>query len=410
VAAAGDVLDEIFERVVESRIFRNRDILSPDYIPERLPHREEEIRRVGSVLAQALRGSRPNNLFIYGLTGTGKTAVTLYVLKRLVDKARQLGVPVDYVYVNTRQRDTPYKVLADIASAVGLRVPFTGLSTAEVYTRLVRALSRTRGVIIVVLDEVDWLVRRRGDDLLYKLTRIGYELPRDAAKVSIVGITNDVRFVEMLDARVRSSLGEEEVVFPPYNAEQLRDILWERAREAFQPGAVDEAVISYCAALAAREHGDARRALDLLRVAGEVAERENAPRVTVEHVRKAWAQLERDRVREVIATLPLHARLVLAAVLQLTRLQPHTTTGELYAAYRAMAREAGVEAVTQRRVSDIVNELDMLGVLNARVVSRGRYGKTKLISLAAEPETVEEALARDPRLRILLEEHGLAIR
>ncbi len=397
-----DVLEEIFERVVESRIFRNRDILSPDYIPDRLPHREEEIRRVGSVLAQALRGSRPNNLFIYGLTGTGKTAVTLYVLKRLREKARQLGVPVDYVYVNTRQRDTPYKVLADIASSIGLRVPFTGLSTAEVYTRLVRTLSRGRGVLIVVLDEVDWLVRRRGDDLLYKLTRIGYELPRGSTKVSIIGITNDVRFVEMLDARVRSSLGEEEVVFPPYNAEQLRDILWERAREAFQPGAVDDSVISYCAALAAREHGDARRALDLLRVAGEVAERENASRVTVEHVKRAWAQLERDRVLEVASTLPLHARLVLLAVLRLTRLQPYTTTGELYAEYRELARAIGVEAVTQRRVSDIVNELDMLGLLNARVVSRGRYGKTKMISLAADEASVAEALAGDPRLRGLL--------
>ncbi len=394
---------------MESRIFRNRDILSPDYIPERLPHREEEIRKVGSVLAQALRGSRPNNLFIYGLTGTGKTAVTLYVLKRLVAKARQLGVPVDYAYVNTRQRDTPYKVLADIASSVGLRVPFTGLSTAEVYARLVRALSRRTGVLIVVLDEVDWLVRRRGDDLLYKLTRIGYELPMDAARVSIVGITNDVRFVEMLDARVRSSLGEEEVVFPPYNAEQLRDILWERAREAFQPGAVDDSVISYVAALAAREHGDARRALDLLRVAGEVAERENAPRVTVEHVKKAWMQLERDRVREVVETLPLHARLVLAAVLLATRLQAYTTTGELYSLYRELARSLGAEAVTQRRVSDIVNELDMLGILNARVVSRGRYGKTKMITLAADRGTVEETLSRDPRLRLILEKHGRAL-
>jgi len=394
---------------VESRIFRNRDILSPDYIPERLPHREEEIRKVGSVLAQALRGSRPNNLFIYGLTGTGKTAVTLYVLKRLVAKARQLGVPVDYAYVNTRQRDTPYKVLADIASSVGLRVPFTGLSTAEVYARLVRALSRRTGVLIVVLDEVDWLVRRRGDDLLYKLTRIGYELPMDATRVSIVGITNDVRFVEMLDARVRSSLGEEEVVFPPYNAEQLRDILWERAREAFQPGAVDDSVISYVAALAAREHGDARRALDLLRVAGEVAERENAPHVTVEHVKKAWMQLERDRVREVVETLPLHARLVLAAVLIVTRLQAYTTTGELYSLYRELARSLGTEAVTQRRVSDIVNELDMLGILNARVVSRGRYGKTKMITLAADRSTVEEALSRDPRLRLIFEKHGRAL-
>lgn len=396
-----DILDEIFDRVVESRIFRNRDILNPDYIPDRLPHRENEIRRVASVLAQALRNSRPNNLFIYGLTGTGKTAVTLYVLRRLEAKARQLGVDVRYAYVNTRQRDTPYKVLVDIASSIGLRVPFTGLSTAEVYTRLVRALSRASGVLIVVLDEVDWLVRRKGDDLLYKLTRIGYELPRDAAKVSIVGITNDVKFVEMLDARVRSSLGEEEVVFPPYNAEQLRDILWERAREAFQPGAVDESVISYCAALAAREHGDARRALDLLRVAGEVAERENAPRVTVEHVKKAWGQLERDRVYEVVSTLPLHARLVLAAVIAAAG-RSYTTTGELYSVYRELASALGVESVTQRRVSDIVNELDMLGVLSARVVNRGRYGKTRMISLAADPETIVEALSRDPRLRRLL--------
>ena len=396
-----DVLDEIFERVVASRIFRNRDILSPDYIPERLPHREEQIRRVGSVLAQALKNSRPNNLFIYGLTGTGKTAVTLYVLRRLVEKARQLGVRVSYVYVNTRQRDTPYKVLADIASSVGLRVPFTGLSTAEIYTRLVRTLSKWDGVLIIVLDEVDWLVRRRGDDLLYKLTRIGYDLPPGSAKVSLVGITNDVRFVEMLDARVRSSLGEEEVIFPPYNAEQLQDILWERASQAFQPGVIDESVISYCAALAAREHGDARRALDLLRVAGEMAERENAPRVTVEHVKKAWIQIEKDRIYEVVSTLPLHARLAILAAIRAQRTsgRDYTTTGELYAHYRELATRIGVEAVTQRRISDIINELDMLGILSARVISRGRYGKTRMITLAADEDTVLAAIAQDPRLR-----------
>ncbi len=396
-----DVLDEIFERVVASRIFRNRDILSPDYIPERLPHREEQIRRVGSVLAQALKNSRPNNLFIYGLTGTGKTAVTLYVLRRLVEKAKQLGVRVNYVYVNTRQRDTPYKVLADIASSVGLRVPFTGLSTAEIYTRLVKALSRWDSILIIVLDEVDWLVRRRGDDLLYKLTRIGYDLPPGSSKVSLVGITNDVRFVEMLDARVRSSLGEEEVIFPPYNAEQLRDILWERASQAFQPGVIDESVISYCAALAAREHGDARRALDLLRVAGEMAERENAPRVTVEHVKKAWIQIERDRIYEVVSTLPLHARLAILAAIHAQRAsgRDYTTTGELYAHYRELATRIGIEAVTQRRISDIINELDMLGILSARVISRGRYGKTRMITLAADEDTVLAAIAQDLRLK-----------
>jgi cell division control protein 6 len=402
LAVLEDVLEEIFEQAVRSRIFRNRDILSPDYIPDKLPHRENEIKRVASILAPALRGSKPNNLFIYGLTGTGKTAVTLYVLRRLVAKAKQLGVPVRYAYVNTRQRDTPYKVLADIASSIGVRVPFTGLSTAEVYSRLVRALSRLKGVLIVVLDEIDWLVRRRGDDLLYKLTRIGYDLPPGSAKVSLVGITNDVRFVEMLDARVRSSLGEEELVFPPYNAEQLRDILWERAKEAFNPDVIDDAVISYCAALAAREHGDARRALDLLRVAGEVAERENAPRVTVEHVKKAWNQLEKDRVSEVVATLPLHARLVLLAAIMTAGSNSYTTTGELYAVYQQLARRIGIESVTQRRVSDIINELDMLGLISARVVSRGRYGKTRMITIAADKNAMLEALARDSRLKSII--------
>ena len=398
-----DVLDEVFEKVVKARIFRNRAVLSPDYIPERLPHREREIRALGSIVAQALKGERPSNVFIYGLTGTGKTAVTLYVLKRLEAKAVELGAPVRYVYVNCRQRDTPYKVLAEIASALNVRVPFTGLSTAEVYTRIVRRLRTLRGhVIIVVLDEIDWLVRKKGDDILYKLSRIGYELGLDAAKVSIIGITNDVKFVEMLDARVRSSLGEEELVFPPYNAKQLEDILRERAEIAFNPGVLDEGVIPYCAALAAREHGDARRALDLLRVAGELAEREGAEKVTVEHVKRAWIEIERDRVREVVSTLPLHAKLVLMALLDSLGAGGYATTGELYEAYRRLVAKLGIEPVTQRRVSDIIAELDMLGVVSARVVSRGRYGKTRFISLAVDPGAVREALSQDPLLREIL--------
>lgn len=403
-----DVLEEVFESVIGGRIFRNRDILSPDYIPERLLHRDSEIRRVGSVLAQALKESRPNNLFIYGLTGTGKTAVTLYVLTRLTAKARRLGVSVDYVYVNARQRDTPYKVLADIAEGIGIHVPFTGLSTAEVYSRVVRGLSKRRGVLIVVLDEIDWLVRRKGDDLLYKLTRIGYELPYDAAKVSIIGITNDVRFVEMLDARVRSSLGEEEVVFPPYNAEQLEDILRDRAKEAFQPDALEPGVIPYCAALAARDHGDARRALDLLRLAGELAEREGAQRVSTVHVKKAWNKIEYDRVVEVASTLPLHARLVLLAALHATRLQPYTTTGELYSLYQDYAEMIGIEAVTQRRISDIINELDMLGLLTARVISRGRYGKTRMITIPVKREALVQALLKDSRLQEVIENQRIS--
>lgn len=398
----GDPLEEVFSGVVNSRIFKRREILLPDYVPDFLPHREPEIRRLGSILAPALRGEKPSNVFIYGLTGTGKTAVVKYVLSRLEAKSWELGVGVKSIYINVRHLETSYRVIADIAESLGLRVPFTGLSTGEVYKRVVSRLSRLEGVYIIVLDEVDFLVRRRGDDLLYKLTRINSELGR--ARVSIIGITNSIDFVESLDPRVKSSLGEEEMVFPPYNAGQLRDILEARAVEAFRPGVLEDDVIPLCAALAAREHGDARRALDLLRVSGEIAERRGDSRVTRAHVEMARTELEMDRVVEVVKTLPLHGKLVLLSILaHSTHCRASPTTGEIYDYYLGLTRALGLESVTLRRVSGIIGELDMLGIVNARVVSKGRYGKTRVISLAADGEAVIKALLEDPMVGGIVE-------
>jgi cell division control protein 6 len=389
-----DELDSIFEAASRARLLRNREVLLPDYVPLELPHRSEEIRRLAEVVAPALRGERPNNVFIYGLTGTGKTAVTKYVLRRLQELASQKGAMVQSIYVNVRQRETPYKVLADVAEQLGLRVPFTGLSIGELFSRIVKRLSRLEGVYIVVLDEIDFLVRR-GDDVLYDLTRVNEHLQR--ARVSVIGITNSVRLVDSLDPRVRSSLGEQTLVFSPYNAEQLKDILSQRAAMAFNDGALEEGVIPLCAALAAREHGDARRALDLLRVAAEIAEREGAPKVTEEHVMRARAEIERDKVSDVIRTLPLHSKLVLASVLSATGWgRVEATTGDIYSTYRSVVRSLGLEEVTLRRVSGVLGELDMLGIISGRVVSRGRYGKTRVVELAADPETVAQALSEDP--------------
>ena len=398
MAGVEDVLEDVFEKVSRARIFSNRDILRPDYVPDYLPHREEQLRALGGILAQALKGARPNNVFIYGLTGTGKTAVTRYVLRKLVEKAGEIGIPLSYAYVNCRQSDTPYRILAEIASSLGVDIPFTGLSTAEVYRRLVSKLNEMKGVTIVVLDEVDFLVKKKGDEILYRLTRINEYA--SSTGVSLIGITNDVRLIEGLDPRVKSSLSEEELVFPPYNAEQLSDILRERARKAFYPGVLETGVIEYCAALAAREHGDARRALDLLRVAGEVAERMGSKHVTIEHVKRARVEIERDRIMEVVKTLPLHAKLVLLAITSIN--EKKAITGEIYRRYRELCRILGVEEVTQRRVSDLISELDMLGVVNARVVSRGRYGKTKLVSLSVNSNILLEAFKNDERFQKIL--------
>ncbi|MGC9148573.1 MAG: Cdc6/Cdc18 family protein [Sulfolobales archaeon] len=395
-----DVLDKIFSRALSPKIFINREVLRPDYVPENLPHREEQIKNFASIVSVALQGERPSNVFIYGLTGTGKTAVVKYVLRRLNEKSHEYNRPVGWIYVNSRIENTSYRVLSAIGESLGLKLPFTGLSTAEVYRRVREALDSSQRIYVIVLDEIDFLARNESDEILYKLSRINEDLSR--SRVSIVGITNNIRFVENLDARVRSSLGEEEIVFPPYNALQLEDILRDRAQKAFREEALSEEAIKTCAALAAREHGDARRALDLLRIAGEIAEREGAEKVLEDHVYRAYNELEKERVIQLVSTLPFHSRLILYTIM-LEEDNKMLTTGELYLSYREIAEKLGVSPVTQRRVSDIISELEVLGLISARIFNRGRYGKTRVLRTAVSKQLLKEIFSKDPLINELAE-------
>jgi len=386
-------LDELFTRVLKSRIFKNRELLRPDYLPDELPHREKQILSLAKILAPALHGERPSNIFIYGLTGTGKTAVTRHVLKA-IEKRREARGRIITTYANCRHDDTNYRILAKLCETINVKVPFTGLATAEVYKRYVEGVERKKRIIIIVLDEIDALVKKSGDDLLYKLTRINTQLKK--SKVCIIGITNDLKFTEYLSARVISSLGEEELVFPPYRAPELEDILRMRARDAFKPGVIGQGVIELCAALAAREHGDARRALDLLRIAGEIAEREGNVKVEIRHVKEARREIERDRVVEVLKTMPLHSKIVLLAIyLQNKSGKRETTTGEIYDTYRELCERLQLDVLTQRRISDLINEMDTLGIIHAKVISRGRYGRTKAVKISISEKSLKEGLLKD---------------
>jgi cell division control protein 6 len=246
----------------------------------------------------------------------------------------------------------------------------------------------------VALDEIDALIKERGDGLLYELTRINETLHK--SKVSIIGISNDLRLKEFLDPRVFSSLSEEEMVFRPYDASELRNILLERSKLSFHEDALSEAALNICSALAAAEHGDARRALDLLRVAGEVAERQGAKVITEEHVREAEKHIEHNRVVEALKDLTLHSKLVLLSVYHLSK--SSATTGEIYDIYNELCGELGAGLLTQRRLGTLVNELDAMGLLNAKVVSMGRYGRTKKIRLEIARTLIRDVFGNDVRL------------
>ena len=318
-----------------------------------------------------------------------------YVTSQIAGRGRDSGSDnLKVVYVNCKLKkvaDTEYRILAELISALGGSVPATGLPTDSVYSKFIEIIEAKKQVVLIILDEVDQAVKKISDGFLYNLTRLNSGLKN--AQICLVGISNSLTFMDGLDPRVRSSLGEEELVFPPYNALQLQDILKKRADEAFIEGILEEGVIAKCAAYAAREHGDARRALDLLRVSGELAEREGSKKLSIEFIDKANQKIERDKMLDIVENEPKQQQLVLHSILSLhgDKGKDKIFTGGVYNKYQELCLKTKNDVLTQRRVSDIIAEFDMLGFINVDVVSRGRQGRTREIRVMLSQPIKEKA-------------------
>ena len=385
------------EHLSEGEIFADKEVLRSSYIPENLPHRMEQIASLTDILSTALKGKAPSNILFYGKTGTGKTATVKYVSKQLEEMARTCNCPL--IYINCELFYTQYRVFAYLARVFNKHVPLFGWPTDVVYSELKERIDTEDRYVVVILDEMDKLVTKE-DEALYKLLRINSDLNK--ARVSVIGISNDLTFSELLDQRVKSSSGVKEILFPAYNADQLKDILTERAVMAFNYSALDDEVIPLCVALAAKRNGDAKHALDLLLISGGIAERSKCKRVREEHVRIASEKIEVSMV-EVVKTLPLQPKILLSSVLTLMgeKNERSFSSGEVYNMYRRLCNYLGQEMLSQRRLRDLILELNFLGLINAVVVSRGKHGRTKEISLNVPEELILPVLFADHELKAL---------
>ncbi len=385
----GDILSGFFEGfLTKSTIFIDKKVLQTSYRPQEIIHREQEVKQIAQILAPALKGEKPSNVFIYGKTGTGKTLTTNYTTNHLKMVSEEKNTKLNIIYTNCklkRTADTEYRLVAQLLSELGKPVPATGLPTETLYRLFFSIVEHQPNPTILILDEIDYLVSKVGDGILYNFTRM-HETTN--AAVSIVGISNDVTFVETLDPRVRSSLSEEELIFAPYNALQIQDILRRRSALAFKEGAVEHGVVEKCAAYAAREHGDARRALELLRVAGEIADRNGQPSITHQHIDSAENKIDRDRIYDTVVAHPKQYHMVLFAIFSLNSNNNQTIfTGDVYTIYKKLCDNSHLRPLTQRRISDILNEFDMQGIITAKIISKGRYGRTREISMEIPDET-----------------------
>lgn len=373
--------------------FRNRNALLDDYTPDEMVGRDNELKEYHGALKPAINGSQPDNIFLYGKTGVGKTAATNFLLARLENASVEHDITIHTKIINCDGLNTSYRVAVELVNTFlsNDSISETGHSRSSVYEKMWDALDALGGLFVIVLDEIDHL---QDDSLLYQLSRARENHNLTNARVSVVGISNDLSFRDRLSPKVRSSLCERSINFPAYDADELGEVLAQRQSLAFRDGTVETDVIPLCAAYGAQESGDARKALDLLLKAGDVAHDANAELVRAEHVRHGRELIQREEITRGILGLNSHERILLYALATFEAAEETPTRSrDLYERYERFVEQTGTDALTSRWMHDHLDELEMLGLVTIEKRNEGSTGgQYKTAGLNQNLESVLDAL------------------
>jgi cell division control protein 6 len=399
----GNELNNIFDDNHVS-IFKDEYPLSPKYIPARLVARDEQIEKIKTALKPIVRRGEPINTIIHGKTGTGKTVVVKFVVKQLLEKLDIIDdTNVIPIHINSKNDTSATQILYTIIKTLDSDriVPKRGIELGWYYREIWELMNSKNVSILLIIDEIDKL---KNDDILYTFSRAGggHNL-KERIYIGIIGMTNDTKYFENIDSRIKSSMALNNITFPPYNANQLVEILNDRAKLAFQDGVLEEMTIPLCSAFAAQEHGDARKALTLLYRAALIADEEHSLKIEERHVRMSQEQLDIDNQLEVVRTLPTQSKLVLLSILQKVETNnSKTTSGDIFNRYMELRGIVGISFLSRTRVSDLISELDMLGIIGAETKFKGRYGRTRTYNVpTSNTLKLKQAIYQDSRLKMI---------
>ena len=395
-----DPVEKLLDKVDHGRLLiKNSNILRHDYIPDKILHRDGQQELVTQSLIPLYQKSIPPNLLVYGKPGTGKTLVVKKVLGQIQNRVDKNAYKIKIVFTNAKDQSNLYNVLVDLGRQLGLKskkttddklwLPSTGLSISEVFNRILYTIEKNKINTVFVIDEIDHLAKlvdKTGKDILYSITRANLKLKNGS--LSLVGISNDVSFKDQLDPRVISTLSEEEIVFPAYNTNEIKEILEDRIPLAFDENIVTQGALNLCASMACKQHGDARRAIKLLNVAGKTAELNQDNSITDKHVRLAAQRIEIDKESQQLNAFSLHEKLLVITIMK----TPNISTGDIYSAYKSLCRITCQNELTQRRVTQMLSEIELSGLISGRMIHQGIHGNTKKFNLTISPDLVKNTL------------------
>jgi len=408
----------------EASVFVNRDLVEPDTIidEERIVGRDDQLESVVSFLKPTLQGNRPPNMLLYGPAGTGKSLIIGAVTQQIIELCQSKGERFGVVDINCQPINTldqaVYDLVQTVAKDVGAEVgvPGTGVSTKRKYRRLYELINEHYDSVIFILDEIDLLVGRRANDepayskLLYQLSRAS-NTNEIEGRVSVAALTNDPKFMEDIDGRAESSFNPRDIYFPDYDATQLREILQNR-RDAFRQDALKDDVIPLVAAFAAQSHGDARKAIDLFRGAGDLADERDDSRVTEDHVRESQEEIDKDRSLKLVEGLTtqkkisLYATAAVACHSNQSRSSVPSPVG--FKVYQWVTNELDADQMTRETYVKYVKELSTYGLISTSRKSRGRGGGMYMeFTFTGDPAAMMNRIVDDTRLEAIANQEEL---
>src|SRR5438874_1212549 len=369
-------------------VFKDQGKLSFDYLPDKLVHRDQQTQRLFSLLRPIVEAGASSNAFLYGAVGTGKTHTAKRFCLDFRKYASEPNRAVDWDLVNCRQRMGDDAVLLRLLQHFDAHFPERGFSIAEKMESLRKHLEKHRLHFIVILDEVDALLKKSGADLIYSFARIAEEGTTTKGNISMILISQRPNALDYMDAAALSTFRRTNVVeFPRYDRQELEDIVHVRVALAMHPGTVDDDLVDLIADIAS-EFGDARYGIELLEKAGMLADEEHAEEVAAEHVRGAKAQVHPIEVEERLALLDVPKKLVLLSIARKSRKKAYITMGDAEQAYALVCEEYGEKPRAHTQFWKYVKELDALGLVDTKLSGKGEVGKTTLISLPEVPARV----------------------